>query len=216
MSTPACESYDDFKKNIELHLQSGRIAPVVGKTAPVVSAPAASPFVVVAALGLFAGYLATSVMLINDIYFGGIQVDGQIRSSPVSVLQLGESALIALYIIGSIVTVGAAIIVARYKMPPSGGILLLFCPLILAVYFTGQVLRESGFLARYIACVYLLGGTCLMGTAALYFVNNPAPLTSYSHQPMLSSVSLHAGLALMICSILSLIRDNGQSRVPSA
>ncbi|MEJ7593857.1 MAG: hypothetical protein WKF77_20145 [Planctomycetaceae bacterium] len=46
--------------------------------------------------------------------------------------------------------------------------------------------------------------TNVTGTAALYFLNTPAPLAAFSPDPMLSSMSLQGGLTLMITSILAL------------
>lgn len=204
MSIPTYSSYADYKNNwqpydspvetstpLELQRQS---------TAP----ERESPIALFAAFCLIFGYLATNVMLIDDIYSGKVGPGGTIGRSPFIMLSLSRTELTWLYVAGSLMTIACTVLVACKKMPSYGGGILLMCPFVLLISFAGSVLRESGFLAKYFACAYLFGGVCLTGTAALYFLNTPAPLSTFSPDPMLRSMSLQGGAALVIISILAL------------
>ena len=204
MSIPAYASYSDYKNNWQPYDSpvetSTPIALQLRATAPVRE----SPIALFAAFCLFIGYLATNVMLIDDIYNGKVGPEGRIGRSPFIMLSLSRIELTRLYAVGSLVTVAGAVVVASKKMPSYGGIILFMCPLVMLINFAGSVLRESGFFAKYFACAYLFGGVYLTGTAALYFLNTPAPLPAFSSDPMLSSMSLQGGLTLVITSILAL------------
>jgi len=204
MSIPAYSSYADYKDNWQPY-----DSPVEASTPielqPQSAAPEReSPIAFNAALCLFIGYLATNVMLIDDIYSGEVGPGGTIGHSPFIMLSLSRPELMRLYMAGSLVTVACAVLVACKKMPSYGRIVLLMCPLVLLFNFAGRVLRESGVLAKYFACAYLFGGVYLTGTAALYFLTTPAPLPAFNSDPTLSSLSLQGGATLVIISILAL------------
>ncbi len=74
-------------------------------------------FPVLAALGLVLFALASNLCAIMDICCGGLKINGQLTSSPLSLLPLERSHLIAVYAGTSLLTVVCAIALTRCDLP---------------------------------------------------------------------------------------------------
>lgn len=206
MSAFSSESYADFKKSWQ--------SPAEEVAAPSVSRPLADPSVGVFLpwlMCLVLGYLASNIVLINDIYCGGISVKGRLMPSPIAAWELSRVQLAGMYSIATCLTVAGAVVVTRRQIPQAYGMSILV-PIVTIPYVAGLILRKSGAAARYLACGYLLAGTILTGLAVMYFATTSAPLTEFQEEPMINSFMLQGGLTLAICAILILRKDDEMPR----
>ncbi len=208
MSAPTHQSYAEFKAQFA--------EPVFPVTAPAASTEQTSAkssavsavdkrMVLPWAFCLFIGFLGSNIATITEIYCGGIQTaDGTVRSCLTPIVEIPLAGQFAAYIFLTAATIfGATKLSQRDFGPKTGGFALV--PVVTVWLAVGFLMRKTGFAARFFCFVGLLAGTVLTGLSVLYFVDAPLPLPEYSDDPIIKSLQLQAGLALIASSIVSLL-----------
>lgn len=160
---------------------------------------------------IFFGFIVSNIFIVNDIYLGGLPVEGKITPSPLASLELGQFELFALFAMTSLLTVAAAVAVSRIEMPPSATIFC-FVPAVFLPYLVGSSLRDFKAATQVLAFVYLIVGSFLTGLGVVFFLSARPPLAAYSQLPLLCSVSLQLGLAILITVSMTLLDSANETK----
>ena len=174
------------------------------------------PIVVGGFVLLLAGYLASNVFAIADLYQIGFGPGGEVIPSPFAGF-LGEGAAGAWLFYGlcASAAVLGCVLIGSQNFNPMLAVVFFMCPIVGLVFLVSMPLRIAKKHVVPVAAIYLMIGTCLAGVGLTQMIGLYGQ-AGLDFQPILASLMLQAGLAMLCGAMLKLARTPDQQPTPSA
>jgi hypothetical protein len=164
---------------------------------------------------LLVGYLASNVLAVADLYHVGFGPDGEFIPSPFSVVLTTPFLQRLFYALTASAAIAGCVLIGSQNFNPMAVVCYVMCPLVGLVFLVGLPLRIAGRFALPIATIYLTIGTCLAGAGLMQLINLYGR-SNLEFEPMLASLLMEAGLALLCGALLKLWRSGAFSAPPIA
>jgi hypothetical protein len=154
---------------------------------------------------LLVGYMAGNVFAIFDLYQIGMGPDGEAMPSPISELCPTPASLWLFYGLCAAATIAGCLLIGSQNFNPLCAVVFFMCPIAGLVFLLATPLRTVRNYVVPVAAVYLMIGTCLAGVGLTKLIGMYGQ-PGLEFEPILCSLALQAGLAMLAGAMLKLAR----------
>jgi hypothetical protein len=172
------------------------------------------PVIVIGGVLFIFGYICSNVFAIADLYHVGLGTYGEFVPSPLSSAFNSPLELWLIYALAAAAVVAGCVLIGCQNYHPAAVVCFILCPLMGLVFAVGMPLRSAWRYAVPAATAYVGVGTCLAGAGVMHLVNLYGRL-HVGFEPIVASLLVEAGLAMVVGGFLKLVHSGAFSQPPA-